>query len=1217
MRDYACYNCYEKVSMSIEKCPKCGYSMKFPLEYPPELIDKYKVLKPLSRGFYGITYVVEDKLKRKKVLKIISKELYKKYNKDFEEESLNHAKAAEGTIHIVELIDTMESMVEFSNGITVDCDIAILEYVEGETLQDILDSDKLLKANTIAQIAIDMFNILDALYNKHINHNDLHEENLIVAELKNDTKRADQIDNMIKVVAIDLGSVADENKSNPLDNRSSDVHWVSSYLMKLSEKILDNSDETDEQDYRLASILDNYARILLPEITNQRIPNFEEIINKIKDSYHIQTMPWNQELHLKSFSDFYNAQTLEPWYIPDLIVDFSDKWLNAVSNKGPLVITGMRGCGKTMLLKAMQFHARAKNARLKSKTIKTQLTYLEEDGFLGLYVNCNRLLDEPGIDNKKPLFEPLSRIFVAYVIEAIKALRHLRDIEPNIVRGDYYKLITEVCQLHISGFSFNLESGSESLLEKKLLSILASLNKKEEKYKVQGNPVNIFPSLSAALKKSSKIFNTHYILFLLDDVSTRYLSKENIEVLLSSLIFQDEECSFKFTSEIQTIEQRLYSPGQIEKVKVGRDIETFDLGSAVNDKIRDRKKDGGSNFILDILNKRKAHNRKHPNIAPQYLLGDTSLGSIAKSIVERQTKLQKKEIYHGLSALAGICIGDIGDIIFLYDKILEKYEPTKVPIPKNIQNQCYQELCSLRLHEINKRGSDLQDFALSFARASHDLLMKSYKEKSRRLRIYSSIYIRITEGETEAIYEKIRKLIDAGIFVFSGGANTPRTLGNDTNPINQFVLTYRKTLGLSNLIGLTQSDRFELSGKNLENWINNPDKGKDILTKTVGGADSVRDIIEFDDTEIEETFKDIPKKETLLDFIDEIENDQVATIEDTSKIVEKLKKLVELKAPNSVDLSEEDIINLKPEIYITALGFEKRTLESIRRNLSLISPQKIILIKYEEEGKSKEIIKLLEEKNFKYEIVYYNDVKTNLTLPDKTILFDISGMSKSMIFNIVRNILMNVKNVFIAHTYAKMYYPIDKEIDDLIASSQSDNIFKMLEEISSKIQKGEELETQKIELYNLLLSDSDESRQRVLVACSNEKYEKLFKLLDNREFDIVNVFVSDKSTGKDKLGNMAADVIKQSYPDTNISLVDNKNLQNLLNILTEKYFMYYLYQNCNFEIALTGSKSYTVACAAISAKFKISQCWYLTPSKWNTENFSEGVGKTHYYKIEL
>jgi hypothetical protein len=117
--------------------------------------------------------------------------------------------------------------------------------------------------------------------------------------------------------------------------------------------------------------------------------------------------------------------------------------------------------------------------------------------------------------------------------------------------------------------------------------------------------------------------------------------------------------------------------------------------------------------------------------------------------------------------------------------IIRRYDHDKqvVPIPAVEQNECFQDLCSIRLHEVNRRGSNFKDFALSFAEASSELLMKSAKDGSSRLRQYYSIYVRITTGDTEKQYEKIRELLDAGIFVYSGGANTPRTLGNDTNSI--------------------------------------------------------------------------------------------------------------------------------------------------------------------------------------------------------------------------------------------------------------------------------------------------------------------------------------------------------------------------------------------------------------------------------------------------
>ena len=139
--------------------------------------------------------------------------------------------------------------------------------------------------------------------------------------------------------------------------------------------------------------------------------------------------------------------------------------------------------------------------------------------------------------------------------------------------------------------------------------------------------------------------------------------------------------------------------------------------------------------------------------------------------------------------LAGICVGDIGDVISIYEMILRKAVGKAIPVDPKIQCESYQEFCSRRLYELNRRKSDLRDFALSFAEASHELLMQSYRDTAnqrtkRRLRQYLKLYVRLTKGDTELQFQQLRELIDAGVFVLDGGAY--RTKTRDSNPIQQF-----------------------------------------------------------------------------------------------------------------------------------------------------------------------------------------------------------------------------------------------------------------------------------------------------------------------------------------------------------------------------------------------------------------------------------------------
>jgi serine/threonine protein kinase len=1212
MAKYGCFNCpeigHDNTRELNHKCPTCGHTYGFPLEFPPNHIGKFEIIKSLSRGFYGSVYLVKDEiLGKENVLKVIPKSIYQLHKKDFYKECKEHADLAKNSHFIVNISSAEETKVKFSNDLEIDSYVAVLDYLPGDPLRSILENDQGISSLKIAQIAIDLFRILAVLRNKQKNHNDLHPDNIIVEKLSHDDRRAGEIDERIRVVAIDIGSLTSENKAGDSPDRQGDIHWVANYLIELSEKLLKKPDNISDLNYRLASLLEDRAKLLFPAAEYQRSPNFDEIIESIKNCFNQQVFPWEEPLKLLNFNDTYNAQTLDPWFIPSLLVDPHDQWLSKISGRGPLVITGMRGCGKTMMLRSLQFHARAATAKLIYKNKPgDQIKKISEEGFVGVYVSCNKLLDEIGKASSEPLHQPFSRLFIRFGIEAIKALRHLRSIDESKVRSDYFQMFIETFRNHLSNHEMLQDIHSEIQLEQQLLRMIYSLNRGENRFIIQANPGNAFPALAKTIRDSSPIWSNQYVLFLLDDVSTRYLDEDNIRNLLSSLIFQSEECAFKITSEVQTIELVLFSPGKVEKAKKGRDFETFDLGAAVNQKIRNK---GGRQFVADILNRRAKGNAKHPDKNPIELIGDSTLDSIAKSIVSRgDDKSKKKRIYHGLSALAGVCVGDIGDIINLYDMIIKHYDGKTTPISSDKQSESFQDLCSVRLHEVNKRGSDYKDFALSFAQASYELLMKSAKEKSSRLRQYYSIYIRITTGDMEKQYQRIRDLLDAGIFVYSGGASTPRTLGNDTNPINQFKLTYRKLYGVSNLIGLTQGDRFELSGTPLEEWLNNPANGKEILMKSIGGASSnVDEGEDFEEVSLLESKSHNPVGiQSSLTF----ENSLDAT---DHRYEDTLKKLIKEKVPVSRDLNYDEISSKSFDLLIAALGFEERTLDSITDLLKL-KIKKILLIRYIEEGKSDKILELIKESKIEFEIVDYEKVKTSFEVPEGLILCDVTGMSKSLIFNIVRNTLKASSSIWIAHVHAEVYYPLNEQITAELEKYSDEDNYSTLEIITENVIKGEE---GPYEVYDLLLSDTDESKRNVVIGFSSAKYERLFKVLESRPFDKIQIVTSNSDSKRAHLANLASEVITKSYSNVESTKYESNDLGATLEFLTLQYQKYYIDQNFNFELALTGSKRQTVACAAISAAFKISHCWYVRPHKWSTNTFSKGVNGKSYFMISL
>jgi serine/threonine protein kinase len=1192
-------------------CPDCNLAYGFPLsaEYTPRTIGDFIVLRPLNRGYYGATYIVErhTSIRTKKlVLKVVPAEIYKFFGKNFHEECKLHASAAEGAQHIVNIEDVFETIIEFGS-ISIPCHVAILDYVEGQTLKNIIESNTSLRSASVGQIAIDLLKILLELQSKQVFHNDLHPGNIIVGKLKDENRRIGELDESIKAVAIDFGSLGKKTQSGDQSERKGDLHQVAQILNVLSQKILDNPHNSEEKDYRLAGLLEERARILFPRITSTRVYEFEEVIIQIRNAFIQVDSPWRQTLSLKNFKDSYNAQTLSPWFVPSLLVDDDDRWISEISNRGPQVITGMRGCGKTMLIRALQFHARAiprdsEERKDSSKIIQR----LQKEEFVGLYVSCTRLLDKLG-DQQLPLHEPFARLFVAFVLEAINALRHLRELDRSVINKKAFELLANAVADQIDGTDELRAITDEYEIERYLKRILNNLSKGEKKYTIKSNPANTFPHLANIICECSSIWRNHYVFFLLDDVSTRFLDDQNIIKLVSSLLFQNEFCGFKFTTEAQTLEMVIRSPGNIESARIGRDYTVFDLGEQVNEKIHSNKREGIS-FVEKILFKRAQFHSGHPrNIKPSELLGDVTLTSIAEEIAKPGKASDKKGLYHGITSIAGVCVGDIGDIITLYEMILKRRNG-KIPISSIDQNECYLELCNSRLYDINRRDSRLFDFAQSFAEAAHSLLIQSYKQNQsgdkKRLRQYSSIFINITTGDKDKQKNQVRELIDAGIFNFSGGPEASRTNRQGANPQQQFKLTYRKLYGINKHIGLAQADRFELSAEPLEDWLNSPKMGKEILLRNLKSSNLINDDLDFNDI-IYEPSNDLAYQGSLFENLNERDEPDDKEEHD----------VVESLAKEKTPISSELDLNLLPTLNNTGimagLGFEECTFESLKRIVTL-SPTPATLIQYSEKGKSSEIIALFNERSIAVKNITYPDAVSDSTkFPERT-LYDITGLPQSIAFNSIRNALLNYRNVQFAFTAANQYYPLDKDILPLLKKHKEKDYIEFLASLTN-ILKGEK---GPYKLVPLLPKEINPFARRVLVAFSSPKHERLYALLDEREYDKIHIIAPSGNTPRNELARIAAEVAVRKFNHAEITELESDNLQGIMEYLSIQYQNYFINQNFSFEIAITGSKIQTIACAAICSLYKISQCWYVQPSEWDAKRFTKGTGETKVYSIK-
>lgn len=1199
-------------------CPTCQRQYGFPLDNHPKSIGDYKIIKSLSRGFYACTYLTEwGNLRQKRVLKVIPEQIYKYFKKDFVNECKRHNQVAEGSEHIVAIENYFDKEITFRDKM-IPCHVVVMRYIEGVSLVEIFQGNDGLKARTVAQIAIDLYKILDELKNKSYCHNDLHAGNIMIQTLSEGQKRLNVLDENIRAVAVDLGAVSQDSRSDSVGGRLGDVRCIASHISMLARRLTKSPDAISDIDYRIAELLDLHSSLLAPRDENQRRPKASNMIKEIESSFHQIRSPWLETLTLQRFDDTYNAQSLSPWFVPHLLVDPDGQWVSRISSKGPQIIVGMRGCGKTMLLRALQLHARAtKKENEKDTDVRNRL---ERDGFLGLYVSCTRLLDILGVHSKE-VYKPFERLFLDYTRQAIQAIRHIAEIVPSSISPLYHKLIIETLENCLESNQDWSEVTSVLQLENILVNRLVSMKYGDNECSLKTNhPSHAFELLAETIKKSCKCWNNAYVLFLLDDVSTRFLQPSLIEKIVSSLLFQSSTCAFKLTTEAQTLELALKSPGGIEFARQGRDYEIFDLGLEVYEAISGKNKSKAKEFLTQILSQRAKYYSEHPrHVGPADILGDCTLISIARKIASTsENSAQKKEVYFGISALANVCVGDIGDVISIYEFILRKAAGQSFPIVSRIQSECFQDFCTRRIFDLNRRESDLKNFALSFAEASHQLLVESYQKiksgdnKKERLRQYNKIYVRVTTGDTEAQFRQLRKLIDAGVFVLQGGSQTPRTRTRDSDPIQQFILTYRKLFGLSNYIGLSERDRFELSGEQLERWLNNPSEGSKILP---------RNIIDLDDEDVDED--ETKELQNPLESVNKtITNDQPLLFKDLKVLNEfpsdgssSWRKASEnITLPIAVtQLAPERLKEKTIDVVVAGLGFEDRTLESLVRILGLSAPHKGLFIEYPTKGKKKDILGIYDRKSLDYECIDYSEVLSNCAIPfEGEVLVDVTGLAKPAIFYAIRSVLRAKGKVIICHTRAKDYYPKNDAIEEVLEAEREKNHYVLIEKLK-EILTGEK---GPYDIIPLLKSDADDSRRRTLFAFSSPKHERLLTLLDKREYDCIEIAVSERQNPRSKLAQIVGQISESNY-GAKVTLDNPDDLEKILGLIHRTYRYWYTNRGFNFECGLTGSKIEAIACSIASTLCKFSQCWYVCPKELDEKRFSSGVGSSEYYELIL
>lgn len=1223
MAEYACFwHPDEKGHSLTDVCGKCGRAFETPIKpgHMPSRIAGRVVDGKLGRGFYGAVYLVHDQqFQIPYAIKVIPTAFYltkdsggiKQQGKSIEEEIKVHV-AMSDLPAAAQFVRAGRQKVTIDGG-KLDCYWIEMQYADGPTLEEVLEEGP-TNMRVIGQIAIDLLSVLIKLESlpHPTHHNDLHARNIKVTTLSS-PDRLKAIDAFTQVKVFDWGSVAERSKSDRYPEKRGDARNVAEHVLQLIRKLEtrpsflaeDRPDQERQFSYHLREGISAMCRQ-----DNVRPVFPKDVDSVVRLAFARSISRSHVEAGLGLVGEHYNAATLDPALAIQLLIDPGKAWEKRAAAADPLVLTGMRGCGKTHLLKSLAWSARLGRRPGPDSRVSPEdaVAVLKQESFLGLYLTCDFL------SRLEPSAPKLRCMVLAYAHEAVKMMELCGAYGIGIPNPE--ALPDLVKRVHNIAPWFEPPSSPDSLphVQQALCNALFDVVVPE----MADTDRSAFRQLANVVTPLLDLWYGKIVYYLLDDVS-RYLEPSVAIPLLEKLLVRNNDFAFKISAESLTIE--LSSPSGASAVS-GRDYSELDLGEDVLVNLVK-----GPSFISRILNRRTQLAKEQGWYeSPKDTLGTQLKVAIAKHIAGLKS-FKNVRIYWGIESLAGMCTGDIGDIVVLYSKMIDnamrQEQPRRLPIDHKVQHDVAIEFSRSKEGSLQRLldGTWLHVHASEFAKASHKSLVAS-EQQGRRPREVNEIQLdlrRLSEEERQRALASISNLIQHGVFVLAPSVWRSREPEGEKN--SQMRLLFTRLHGLGALIPLGSRSRFELPHKDygVLEWLTSPDASR--LSRSARESEGE----EFaEDASEESEREELVAGEPDADSGDSSARD-AAQSEPSTGSEQLLLRFGSREESNSAFhghmVRVEDIDPLKGIDWATthvvgAYGFEDRCL-GVWSTLHERGcwPGGATMVDYPDPGRREEIDKLLDNMSVPHKSYSIDPAKGDCdyveaarTLLDSckshSILVDTTALTKPLIFELVRQNLSRSEAMYVLHASAQYYDPRDEALEPVLRELDDwpePKVRRILE--SSILGEGHEYVKQTV-----FARPRDPGAPNVLVVFVPVKFGRVERILADVKADVIVTMASRHRTRPETNRSRIVDFLAKYYSGPRGVLADDApslDAKRTYELLLEQYNRHALSRGQNFDVAITGSKMQTVAAGMLASTNPVNGVYYARPAL-DSSHYSSG-----------
>lgn len=570
----------------------------------------------------------------------------------------------------------------------------VSEWINGETLEQRCKSvDGYIDPDFVCIVTREILRAIQFLESRGLKHDDLHWGNVMIRVRDPDLALTEEDTKQLRISIIDMGSLKEFDQAT---RKSKDDNLSLIHIMTNLHNIIWQRRQIAASYPSFISGYRNLIEEMAEEDHLRFFPTKEALpraVNKLReDLRNIQLPELNRPFHP---FEAISAEHLADDATLLSLFENSLPWFSSVLEPKPIVLTGPRGCGKSMLFRYMA-------ARTHIAASPRSVDKQENLNFFGVYISCATHLQNNLIwiarkpDRSRQLAESITTFFQLVVIrEFLRSIAVAYQDESaranyGLTESGIDRLISYISQFFADPIEtprltskLRILHFADDIDRLRIQLHLDLLNERQINFKLSDTFLgDITTKLRAEIPRFAKI----PIVFLLDDYSSNRVHPD-IQAVLNRIIFERRESHYFKVS----CEKFGFIPNDIDGVRIDatREYEEIDAGSYAIGGLTDSI---GKNFLSGLIDRRlelaKWKGRTATLIGTAKVLREDV--KLAKYIREEGSTQGKHSYYYGMERLAGLWSGDIATILQIVKEMFvlgHIDEQSKNTVPQHIQHQ--------------------------------------------------------------------------------------------------------------------------------------------------------------------------------------------------------------------------------------------------------------------------------------------------------------------------------------------------------------------------------------------------------------------------------------------------------------------------------------------------------------------------------------------------